>query len=179
MLLDKILFEDLIRSKPLAQKTVFNLFYASLLRTALRYTQNEDDAKDIVSKALLKFYLKLDSFTGDEKNIFGWCKTIIIHEALDHIKSKTFRQNNITDPIDSYEASYSEQNYEREEAEYILKHIRNLPLTTATVFNLFAIEGYSHKEIGNILNISESNSKWHLFSAREKLQKVIFKQNEQ
>lgn len=160
---------------PKSQEQLYKLCYVPFMKMALRYTQNEDDAKDVINKTFFKILTKINTFEGDENNFYAWCKTILIHESLDHIKSNAFRQSfNTIEPKDDDSFIYAESDF-TSESEQILFYLRQLPVTTATVFNLFALEGYSHKEIAALIGINEGNSKWHLHSAREKLQNWIFK----
>jgi RNA polymerase sigma factor (sigma-70 family) len=163
---------------PAHQEKLHQLLYLGLMKIAIRYTKNEEDAKDIVNKCFYKIFTKIDSFDGDENNFYTWAKKILVNQSLDHIKTNAFRQSFLTieidnqnEPVVHHDIDYATEN------EQILYHIRQLPLTTRTVFNLFALDGYSHREIASILGITESNSKWHLHSAREKLQVWIFTSN--
>jgi len=162
------------KQDPKSQEQLYKLCYVPFMKMALRYTQNEDDAKDILNKSFFKILTKIKTFEGDENNFYAWCKTILIHESLDHIKSLAFKRSFYTlEPKDDDVIIYPESDFTTE-SELILYYIRQLPLKTATVFNLFALEGYSHKEISELIGINEGNSKWHLHSAREKLQNWIF-----
>ncbi len=148
--------------------------YSDALKIAMRYTSCTADAKDVLNKAMLKVFTKIDQFKGGPDNFFGWVKRIIINQALDELKSKNFRQS--FDPMENIQSDPStdgitdQYNYES-----IVHLIQRLPTTSACVFNLFAIEGYSHKEIGDSLGITPENSRYHLRAARKQLQTWIFK----
>lgn len=160
---------------PKFQEQLFKLCYVPFMKMVLRYTQNEDEAKDVINKGFFKILTKINMFDGDEHNFYAWCKKILINESLDHIKSSTFSQSfNFSEPKVDDAIIYPESDFTTE-SDLILYYLRKLPVTTATVFNLFALEGYSHKEIAALIGINEGNSKWHLHSAREKLQSWIFK----
>jgi len=142
------------------------------MRLTLRYAHNNADAADILNRGLFKVLTKINQFNGTEENFGGWIKRIVVNEALDFVRAnpafKTHQEldaaMNICD-IPMEEQAETNQN--------IVHLLEQLPMTTATVFNLFALEGYSHREISETLGISEANSKWHLHSARQKLQQLI------
>ncbi|MBP6186003.1 MAG: RNA polymerase sigma factor [Saprospiraceae bacterium] len=151
-----------------AQEELYRMGYEDWMRMLRRYTRDMDEAADVLNRGMFKVFTKIDGFEGNGIQFEAWIRTILIREALDHIRSNKAASNH--QPI---EMAHEKGRVDPEDPAYILRLLERLPVTTATVFNLYALEGYSHKEIGNMLNISESNSKWHLFSARGKLQEWI------
>jgi RNA polymerase sigma-70 factor (ECF subfamily) len=155
-----------------AQSEVYRLCYSEAIKVAMRYTRNNDEALEVINSSFLKAFMHINDFKGDESNIFGWLKRIIINKALDHLRSNEKYSRNVD--IELAIAEVSEDDFSSH-YETIISLIQKLPSRTATVFNLFAIEGYSHKEIAEMLNITESNSKYHLHAARKSLQEWLFK----
>lgn len=155
-----------------AQAALYRLCYPTLMRVALRYAPNADDAADILNRGFFKVFTKIDQFAGTEHNFGGWIRRVIVNEALDFVKANpAFKKHETLDAateIGELPAS------EREEAaENILHLLQQIPLATAAVFNLFVLEGYSHEEISAQLGITEANSKWRLHSARQQLQRLL------
>jgi RNA polymerase sigma factor (sigma-70 family) len=155
-----------------AQSEVYRLCYSEAMKIAMRYTQNSDEAKDILNKPFLKAFLNINEFKGDENNFFGWLKRIIINNALDHIRSISKKNETLGISEAFNEPFVQEHTFD---SENIIHLIQRLPPRTSAVFNLFAIEGYNHKEIAEMLDISEANSKYHLHTARKNLQEWLFK----
>ncbi len=166
------ILEGCRRQERTAQAALYQLCYPTLMRVALRYAANVADAADILNRGFFKVFTKIDQFTGTEQNFGGWIRRIIVNEALDFVKANpAFKKHEDLDAaahIGEHPASVHE-----EAAQDILHLLHLLPLTTATVFNLFALEGYSHQEISARLDISEVNSKWHLHSARQQLKRLL------
>jgi RNA polymerase sigma-70 factor (ECF subfamily) len=137
----------------------------------LRYALDEHEAADIMSIAFVKMFRSIHSFDRAKGNFHGWLKKIIINEALDHIKKRSkFSTQEITD---AEELHINNAIIEQTDAAAILQLIRQLPPATHAVFVLYAIDGYTHKEIAGKLSISEGTSKWHLSEARKNLQQKI------
>lgn len=141
------------------------------MSVAMQYARDEQDAGDIMSHAFVKLFKSIASFDAAKGNFHGWVKRIIINEALDHIKQ---RSRFTTNELDKAEEPYINNTIiEKTDAAEIMQFIKQLPPATHAVFVLYAIEGYSHKEIGVQLGISEGTSKWHLSEARKILQKKL------
>jgi len=138
---------------------------------AMRYAADEHEAADILGQAFVKMFRSIHSFDVTKGNFHGWLKKIIINEALDQIKQRS--------RFTSLELNTAEEPFvnnsiiEKTDAAAILQLVRQLPPATHAVFVLYAIDGYTHKEIATQLNISEGTSKWHLSEARKILQQKI------
>lgn len=174
MEISKTIFKGCLKGKPKDQEALYHLVYPDLMRIILRYVINKEDAEAILNKALYKVLVKIDDFKGTHLNFGGWIRRIAINEALDWIRSKkAFNEKHVTVDFISELAGdiFELDNY----PDYILKLLDALPLKTRTVFNLFVIEGYSHKEIAELLTITENNSKWHLHSAKKQLKDWLIK----
>lgn len=138
---------------------------------AMRYSRDEQDAADIMSLAFVKVFKNINSFDETKGAFHSWLKRIIINEALDHIKQRNKFTNKELTTIE--EPAISNTVVEKYDAAEIMQMVKQLPPATHAVFLLFAIDGYSHKEIASQLSISEGTSKWHLSEARKKLQQQL------
>jgi len=159
-----------------AQRILYDRYSGGMLRLCLRYVKNISDAEDILVTGFLKIFEKISRFEyRGPGSLSAWIKKIIINESLMFLRqNNNFRlipENNLPDK----ESDISLDN--QINAEEIYKLILKLPIGYRTVFNMFAIEGYSHKEIADKLNISENTSKSQLFKAREMLKQLIIKNN--
>jgi RNA polymerase sigma factor (sigma-70 family) len=150
---------------------LFRQSYAFAIRVALRYSRDELDAGDILSRAFVKVFKSLGSFDVAKGNFYGWLKKILINESLDHIKQRS--RTEVQELQDAAEPPISNHIIEKINFDDIMLLVRQLPPATHAVFVLFAIDGYSHKEIGQQLGISEGTSKWHLSEARKFLQQKL------
>lgn len=161
------------KADPKAQKRVYEKYAPKMLAICKRYLADEMEAEDIMIEGFMKVFNKIDSFKL-EGSFEGWIKRIMVNEALMSIRSKK---------REGYSVELDTAQYEIEphltpnnlEADELIKIIESLPTGFRTVFNLYAIEGYSHAEIAKELNISEGTSKSQLSRARVILQNLVQK----
>lgn len=155
-----------------AQEGLYRQFYGFTMTIALRYSRDEHDAADIMTNAFLRVFRSLNSFDSSKGTLHAWIKKIIVNEGLDHIKNRS-RFNENVEVKTVAEPEINNTALEQMGAEEIINLVKRLPPATHAVFVLYAVEGYSHREIAEQLNISEGTSKWHLSEARKTLQKQI------
>lgn len=138
---------------------------------AMRYAMDEHEAADILGHAFVKMFRSINAYDASKGNFHGWLKRIIINESLDHIKQRS-RFTSLE--LETVEEPFVQNSIiEKTDAAAILQLVRQLPRATHAVFVLYAIDGYTHKEIAAQLNIREGTSKWHLSEARKILQQKI------
>ena len=163
-----------IKGDRIAQKKLYHNLADKMYGVCLRYAANVDEAKDILQDGFIKVFLNLKQF--NYKGSFeGWVRRIIVNTALEKFRDKNYLfAVNMTQ---GYETSDSEYDHILSElsANDLLLLIRELSPQYQMVFNLYAIEGYSHKEISEIMNIKEGTSKSNLSRAREILKEKINK----
>lgn len=154
-----------------SQQRVFEKYYGLMLAICQRYCQNQEDARDVLQEAFLKVFEKIAQY--DEKRSFlNWMKRIVINTAIDRyrqdVRSPTMHDEHqlLNAPVDS--AALSDLGEED-----LIKCIQRLPSGYRTVFNMYVIEGYSHKEIGERLGIAEGTSKSQLAKAKSILRKRV------
>lgn len=160
-----------------AQEQLFKHFYGKMMGVCLRYTKDRDRAQEVVQESFIKIFDKLDEF--DFKGSFeGWVRRIMVNASIDAIRKRN-RQPFSTDEEYVFNDSYSVQEHDLDDditkikAEYALEAIQQLSPAYQTVFNLYVIENYSHKEIAQILDISEGTSKSNLAKAKQNLRKIL------
>lgn len=156
-----------------AQRELFERYSSRFLGICRRYVNNLGDAEDIMVNGFMKIFDKMDQYTG-EGSFEGWMSRIMVNESLTHIR----RNKNMSVEVSIEKAAY-EPDYKTTlddlETDQLLKLIDEMPVGYRTVFNLFVLEGYSHKEIGEILNIAEGASKSQLSRAKTYLRDKIYK----
>lgn len=160
----------------LAQKQLFEHYSKRMYGVCLRYSKDMDEAQDVLQMGFIKVFEKLEMYKH-QGSLEGWIRKIIVNTALDNIRKNKKLMNNIEiDKVD-YQLHNDEANVlDSLSARDLLKVIQEMPTGFRTVFNMFAIEGFSHKEIAEELNISVSTSKSQFSRARVYLQKRLKEQ---
>ena len=157
-----------------AQRELYDRFATKMFRLCFRYVKNEFDTEDVIIKGFMKVFTHIGKFEYRGKGSFdGWIKRIMVNEALMFL-----RKNNNFNLVRSQEALMVESEASADKnlaAEDIYALVMELPTGYRTVFNLYAVEGYSHKEIGEMLGISENTSKSQLSKARSALKVLLSK----
>ncbi len=159
-----------------AQQHFYERFAPKMYAVCLRYARDKGTAEDYLQEAFIRVFSQLDSFRG-EGSLEGWVRRIVVNTCLTFLRKTDLLKHSIE--ID-YITHYSDDDAfipDKIHAAELLDHIRALPTGFRTVFNLYAIEGYSHKEIGVLLGISEGTSKSQYARARLWLQQRLIKQS--
>jgi len=156
-----------------AQELLFTSYSKSLYGICCRYIKNRDDAEDVLQDSFIKIFLNLNKFKA-EGNFEGWMKRITVNTALTYLKEKQKIKFESADKlfiVDEVETDIEEDI----KAEYILECLNELPTGYRTIFNLYLVEGFSHKEIADQLGIKESTSRSQYSKARQYLIELINK----
>lgn len=155
-----------------AQKKVYESYYPVMLAIVRRYIKDQEEVLDVVNQGFVKIFSKVDQFHF-ENSFEGWCKRIVINTALDHLRSsKRYRDFFSFDTMIPSHQVYND-GVNNMSIDELMKVINSISPISKLVFNMFAIDGYSHKEISDVLNISVGTSKWHLSSARKQIQSKL------
>ena len=165
------LIQGCLRRERVAQQHLFDRYSSKMLGVCYRYVKNPMDSEDILVTGFTKIFERIDQFKG-EGSFEGWIRRIMVNESLTHLrKSRTMYIETDLEQADR------EPNYENLgdhlEAEDLMNLIQQLPAGYQVVFNMYAIDGYSHKEIADHLGISENTSKSQLSRERTFLQKLL------
>lgn len=160
-----------------AQSELYKIFAPKMYAICLRYSRDQDEANDILQNGFIKVFNKCELFEG-KGSLEGWIRRVMVNTAIEnHRKNKVKFIS--TDDLSGHDVALSSPssltnlNYKD-----LLELIKKLPIGYRTVFNLYAIEGYNHKEIGEMLEISEGSSKSQLSRARSWLKDRIEKMEE-
>ena len=177
------ILEGCIANKRKSQFLLYKQCYSILLSICLRYEKNKEDAEFLLNQGFMKIVTKLDSFKGD-RPFEAWIRRIMINTIIDDYRKNSKEKSIIQfkdNQNDGTENSWVEYNAAdlKFEAEELLGFIDRLPAESKKVFVLFAVDGYSHKEIAEMLEISDGTSKWHVSFARKKLRELIAQSVEQ
>lgn len=164
---DRKLIEKCLLNDRLAQKELFEKYYVAMFNIALRITGNEDLAYDAVQETFINVFNHLQQFKF-KSTLGAWIKKILIREAIRLAKIKTSSFVSLEETFEEPVTWPSDIS-----GEYLHQAIMQLPSGYRTIFTLVEIEGYSHKEIAEKLNISEGTSKSQLYYAKRNLQKKL------
>lgn len=171
MLEHKDLIEACVKGERSAQRQLYDLFSKRMYLVCLRYTKSQMEAEDVLQESFIKVFNNLKGYRGDSRLDY-WIKRIVINTALNSQRKKLYMYPmvDVEDVKNEFSESRALSNFEMED---LLIMIRELPTGCQTIFNLFAIEGYSHKEIAKMLEVSEGTSKSQFARARKLLKEKI------
>jgi RNA polymerase sigma-70 factor (ECF subfamily) len=166
------LISGCLSGKRQAQRQLYDTYSRRFLAICLRYLKDQEQAEDVMIQSFMKIFEKLSQFQG-KGSFEGWMKRIVVTQALVAIRSNRSLSLSISlEDAEKMQEPAAEDLNQLEVAE-LMDLVQSLPLGYRTVFNLFAIEGYSHQEIAEQLNISESTSKSQYLRARAYLRQRI------
>lgn len=178
--LEEKLIEGCKKGKRSAQTKLYNQYCKAMLNVSMRYCQSQEEAEDALQEAFLKIFKNITTFEGrHEGSLTQWIKTIVVNSALSsHRKNKKHYFNedisemNIADE-DGFMGNMDAEESATSKEKQILTAVQELPAGYRAVFNLYVVEGYSHREIADILEISENTSKSQLSKARKYLKVTL------
>ena len=169
---DSALLEKCIDGDQKAQRMLFERFAPKMLGVCLRYTKNKEQAEDVLQDAFVKVFTKLDKY-NNQGSLEGWVRRIMVNTSLDQIRKNVKFQSNVVFEDVDFRIELKGNVIDKMAAEDLLGLVNQMPVGYKLVFNMFAIEGYSHREIANELNISENTSKSQYARARAYMKKKL------
>lgn len=166
------LIEGCRKGERRAQKELYDAYSRKMMGVCLRYVNDRETARDLLQDGFVKIFTSMDSYTGSG-SFEGWMRKIFVNCALEYLrKSDVLREatdlDNTAELIQPNSSAISDMS-----AAELMNLVKELPVGFRTVFNMFAIEGYSHKEISEMLNITESTSRSQYTRAKQLLQRRI------
>ncbi len=173
---EEAILQGCIKNNPSAQKALYQKYSAKMLVVCYRYAHNREDAEDMLQEGFIKIFYQIHTFEN-RGSLEGWIRRIIVHTCINHLK-KNKRFNESVDLIHATSIQVREESIPSIiQAKEIVECIRLLPLGYRTVLNLYAIEGYAHKEIAQMLDIEESTSRSQYTRAKAMLEDVLTRKN--
>ena len=154
-----------------AARDIYQNYSKAMYNTLIRITGNSDDAQDLLQEAFIKAFQKIDSFRG-EATFGSWLKRIVVNTGLAHLRKQKIQFDEIGDDTEILDGTISDDAVEIEAA-VIHEQIKKLPSGSRTVLNLYLIEGYSHKQIAEELEITESTSKTQYMRGKAMLRDLL------
>lgn len=166
------LIQGCVRNERSAQERVYRLFYGRMMALVRRYIDKQEVAEELLNNGFLRAFQKiaLYNFQGSFE---GWLRKIVFHAVCDYVKTAD-KPGTMVALNDTHEF-VSQSDASRLEYDELIKLVQELPLATRAVFNMYVMDGLSHREIGEALQISDGTSKWHLSEGRKMLRERIEK----
>ena len=176
----KLIIDGCAKNDRKSQQYLYKFLYGKMMAVCMRYTNNEDEAKDVLQEGFLKVFGSIGNYahTGSFE---GWVKRIMVNTSIDYYRKRKREKIVNADSDYLFDIEEKEVFFNEEEEELLVdpkivtKEIQNLSPAYKTVFNMYVVEGYSHKEIAEELGISEGTSKSNLAKAKINLRKQLKK----
>lgn len=167
-----ILIEGCLRQDSQSQEQLYRFCYPEMIKICCRYAGDMDGAGIIFNNAMLRVFRHLQLYTHEGK-LMAWIKTIVVNCCIDYAKERSRFGNMPGLSAGEDEPSVPPEVLDRVSAREIQQLISQLPRATATVFNLYIYEGYTHRQISESLGIAEGTSKWHVNEGRRLLKETL------
>jgi RNA polymerase sigma-70 factor (ECF subfamily) len=171
---EELILQGCQKNDPAAQQLLYQKYSPKMLSVCYRYAKSREDAEDMLQEGFVKIFLQINRYEH-RGSLEGWILRVIVHTCINHLK-KYKKFNDVVDLAYAANLIIREDNIPGiVQAKQIVESIRALPIGYRTVLNLYAIEGYSHKEIGSMLEIEESTSRSQYTRAKNLLEEILGK----
>jgi RNA polymerase sigma factor (sigma-70 family) len=151
---------------------LYNKFFHAAAALCTRYIEGEQDAMEVVNDGFLKVFKHIHVYDASRSTLYTWIRKIMINTAINFLQKKQIVFASYPQILQD-EILIENDFLLKLDADELLMLIKQLPPATQVVFNLYTVEGFNHKEIGDILGISEGTSRWHLSDARKRLKQSV------
>lgn len=182
-MITNLIIQGCLQNDRKCQRLLYEYCFPIMMRVSKRYTINEDEAIESMNASFLKILKKLNTLK-DVQTLPSWVKQVSVNTSIDYYRAKKRYTERNRFTIDTEYSNVENTHFNldftesRMDSNEIFKMINELPDTTREVLNLFAIDGFTHREVASMLDISEESSRWHLHRARklmtEKLEHTQF-----
>jgi len=171
---EELMLAGCLRNNAAAQEALYNRFSPRMLGVCYRFAKNREDAEDMLQEGFIKVFTQMHQYRN-EGALEGWIRRIVVHTCINVLK----KNKKFSDSVDIIHANSVHVNEDMipsiMQAKQVVECIRMLPLGYRTVLNLYAIEGFSHKEIANLLDIEESTSRSQYTRAKAMLEDILIR----
>ena len=171
---EELMLAGCLRNNAAAQEALYNRFSPRMLGVCYRFAKNREDAEDMLQEGFIKVFMQMHQYRN-EGALEGWIRRIIVHTCINNLK----KNKKFSDSLDIIHAHSVHVNEEMipsiMQAKQVVECIRMLPLGYRTVLNLYAIEGFPHKEIAGMLDIEESTSRSQYTRAKAMLEEILIR----
>jgi len=183
MHVEKEIISGCLKGHALSQHKLYKISYGIMMKVCYRYTNNRDDAVDLMNIGFCKILKKLEKY-DDTYPYDVWLRKVLVNTIIDEFRKNKSYKSKMLFAEDSQIERANETFYVHNDAEEklssgdVFKMMQSLPDVTREVLNMQVMEGFTHKEISGLLNISESASKWHLVKAKNLLKEMLEKKQQ-
>jgi RNA polymerase sigma-70 factor (ECF subfamily) len=166
------LIQGCVRNNRAAQEKLYHMFYPKMMGVVKRYIDHQEQAEEVLNNGYLRAFQKIEQYTF-QGSFEGWLRKIVFHAVSDYVKQNIRYSEKIVlvEKDQLVHKDHADKLYYNQ----LLELVQMLPDATRSVFNMYVLEGFSHKEISKMLSISEGTSKWHLSEGRRILKEKIEK----
>ncbi|HEX2536437.1 MAG TPA: sigma-70 family RNA polymerase sigma factor [Chitinophagaceae bacterium] len=173
---EEAIVQGCLRNNAVAQRELYQRYSAKMMAVCYRYAHNREDAEDMLQEGFIKVFSQIHTF--ENRGAFeGWIRRIMVHTCINSLK-KNKRFNESVDLIHASALQTREETIPSLiQAKQVVECIRLLPIGYRTVLNLYAVEGFSHREIGQMLDIEESTSRSQYTRAKAMLEDILVRKN--
>ena len=176
---DEQLIKGCVNNDRRCQEVLYRKYFDTMWQMVRKHCADEEEALSVLNMGFLKVFQNVGSFAF-KGSFEGWIRRVIYHVLIEHMRQKSkYMQFIILDESQSSKMGKEQSTLDRMYADDLLILLDHLPPMSAKVFQMYAIEGYNHREIGELLGMSENTSKWHLANARKHLQEKLMNKNTQ
>ena len=171
-MMEKQLIEGCKRGDRKAQKELYEMYSRKMMGVCLRYIGDRETARDLLQDGFIKVFTSIESYSGNG-SFEGWIRKIFVNCALEYLSKSDVLREAVGFDLSIDQIGFDDLIISEISASELLKLVQDLPNSLRAVFNLFAIEGYSHKEVAKMMDISESTSRSQYVRAKQLLQSRI------
>ncbi|MBK8087341.1 MAG: sigma-70 family RNA polymerase sigma factor [Chitinophagaceae bacterium] len=169
---EEAILHGCLKNQAVAQQELYSRYSPKMLSVCYRFARNREDAEDMLQEGFIRVFTQIHQFQS-KGSFEGWIRRIIVHTCINHLK-KHKKFNDSVDITQAQTVSVREDSVPSIiQAKQVIECIRTLPLGYRTVLNLFAIDGYTHREIANMLDIEESTSRSQYTRAKAMLEQIL------
>lgn len=161
-----------LRQDRKAQETLFKRYYAYLVGVSMRYARDEHEAKDFASVALIKAFRKLRQYKQDGL-LRAWLHRITVHTCIDEVRKRKRRDEREQEAAAEMDIAISASAIQQLQEADLYRLLQQLPEIDRSVFSLYVVDGYSHREVGKMLGFTEGTSRWYLNRAKRRMQELV------
>ncbi len=169
---EEALLQACLKNQPAAQQELYSKYSPKMLAVCYRFARNREDAEDMLQEGFIRVFTQIHQFQS-KGSFEGWIRRIIVHTCINHLK-KHKKFNDSVDITQAHTLQVREDSVPSIiQAKQVIECIRMLPIGYRTVLNLFAIDGYNHREIATMLDIEESTSRSQYTRAKAMLEQIL------
>ncbi|MDF1694325.1 MAG: sigma-70 family RNA polymerase sigma factor [Saprospiraceae bacterium] len=157
----------------LAHRQLYNMYKVKMFTLCMRYMSCKQDAEDMLQEGWVKVFRELHSYDTKKGTFYGWIRRIFVNTNLEFLRKKRLKFDDLNDQSPDRSLAYEMDVFAQMGLQEVVNLLQSLPNGYRSVFNLYVIEGYTHREIGEILKISPNTSKTQLMKAKQLMQSKV------